>query len=174
MVIRNFHRWVSIVIAAPLLVIISTGLLLATRSFNPWMQPTYQHGSNELKVTFEQILKAAKSVPKAHIRNWGDVSQIDIRPRTAFVRVRSKTGHWEIQIDGATGKVLGVAKRRVSWIMAIHQGATFGRVVRYGIFLPSACGLLFLWISGLILFYRHLRMRRRHMSRRSAKGKQVP
>lgn len=154
---RNFHRWVSVAITLPLLIIIVTGIMLQARTFIPWMSPSYKPGSTELNVTFPQILEAARTVPQARIHDWKDVSQIDVRPTTALVRLRSKTGNWEIQIDGDSGEVLSVGQRRVSWIMALHQGANFGNFVRYGIFLPSSLGLFFLLVSGIVLFFRHWR-----------------
>lgn len=149
--------------ALPFLVTLLTGLLLTTRGYNTWMQPSYQAATSpELKVSFDQILSAVRSVPEARIRSWADVHQIDIRPGIAQIRVRSKFDHWEVQVDGATGAVLQAKKRRVSWITSLHEGAAFGPQIRYGVFFPSALGVLLLTITGLVLFFQpYLRARRR-------------
>jgi uncharacterized iron-regulated membrane protein len=150
---RTLHRWLSILIALPFLVILLSGLLLASRSFLPWMDPgVVKPEARQLAATFPQILSSVKSAPEAGMQSWEDVSQIDIRPATGLIRVRAKKGHWEVQIDGKTGAVLRVGQRRVSWFTSLHQGALFGPYVRYGIFLPSSFALFFLFVSGLWLF----------------------
>jgi len=150
---RKWHRWVSIFIAIPFLIIVVTGLLLASRGFNTWVQPTYPTLKSELKVTFPQILEIVKTVPEANINSWKDISQIDIRPDTGNIRVRSKN-MWELQIDGATGAISNSAVRRVSWLTSIHEGAQFGPWVRYGIFFPSSLCVFFLLISGVAIFFQ--------------------
>jgi uncharacterized iron-regulated membrane protein len=150
---RIWHRWVSVVVAFPFLVIVSTGLILSTRAYNTWMQPRYAASSSpELHVTFPQMLAAVRTRPEAKMLSWDDVSQIDVRPKNGQIRVRSKHDHWEVQLDSATGEVLGVAQRRVSWFVSLHEGALFGPWVRYGIFFPSAFGVFFLLVSGLWIF----------------------
>lgn len=158
---RIWHRWVSVITALPFAIVLVTGLLLASRGFFPWMQPVYPSTSGGgLKVGFSQILEATRSVPEAGIASWEDVAQIDVRPRTGQIRVRAKRDHWEVQIDGSTGAVLGAGKRRVAWFTSLHEGAFFGDTVRYAIFFPSALGALFLLLSGLVLFLApHLRRR---------------
>lgn len=151
--LRKWHKWVSIVIAIPFLIILSTGILLATRGFNTWVQPAYPPLKSKLSISFDQILEAARAVPEANIKEWKDVSQIDIRPDTGNIRVRSKN-MWELQIDGATGVVNNSAVRRVSWLVSIHEGAEFGKYVRYGVFFPSAVAVFFLLVSGVLIFFQ--------------------
>lgn len=133
---------------------------MASRGFNTWVQPNYPPLKSELKITFEQILETAKSIPEAKISTWKDVSQIDIRPDTGNIRVRSKN-LWEIQIDGATGAINNSGIRRVSWLTGLHEGAQFGPWVRYGIFLPSSIAVFFLLLSGVAIFFQPLIHRRK-------------
>lgn len=151
---RKWHRWISLLVALPFFVTLTTGLLLATRGFNTWVQPSYPPLHTTLKISFDQILHAAQSAPEAGIKSWDDISQIDIRPATGNIRVRAKTSQIEIQIDGETGKITGQGLRRVTWLMTLHEGAYFGSLIRYGLFLPSALGVLFLLISGLWIFFQ--------------------
>lgn len=153
--LRKWHRWVSIIIALPFLITILTGILLASRGFNAWVQPQYPPSKAELKISFDQILEAAKSVPETKITNWKDISQIDIRPKNGQIRVRAKN-LWEVQIDGSTGAVLGAGIRRVSWLVSLHEGAEFGPWVRYGVFFPSAIAVFFLLVSGVAIFFQPL------------------
>ncbi|WP_413291162.1 PepSY domain-containing protein [Bdellovibrio sp. HCB337] len=158
--LRKWHKWVSIVIAIPFLITLISGILLATRGFNTWVQPNYPPLKSKLVLSFDQILTAARTVPEAKIVEWKDVSQIDIRPDTGNIRVRSKN-MWELQIDGATGEINSSAVRRVSWLVSIHEGAEFGKYVRYGIFFPSALCVLFLLISGVAIFFQPYLNRRK-------------
>jgi len=120
------------VIALPLVLIVGSGLLLASRGFVTWMQPVYPSPvAAELLLTFPQMLAAVQSVPQARMQKWGDISQIDIRPKTGLIRLRSKYDHWEVQLDPATAAVLGVGQRRVAWYTSLHQGSLFGEGVRY-------------------------------------------
>ena len=132
---------------------------MASRGFNPWVQPKYPTLNVQLKISFEDILRISKSVPGPQINSWDDVSQIDIRPKNGSIRVRTKIDQWEIFLNGETGEVVNVGKRRNSLLSSIHEGAYFGPIVRYGIFFPTALGLVFLLLSGaflLIKTYTHL------------------
>jgi uncharacterized iron-regulated membrane protein len=158
--LRKWHRWVSIVIAIPFLITVVTGILLASRGFNTWVQPQYPAVNSSLKISFDEVLAAAKTVPEAQISDWKDVSQIDIRPGSGNIRVRSKN-MIEIQIDGATGKIMGAKPRRVSMLVSLHEGAEFGPWIRYGIFFPSAICVFFLLLSGVAVFFQPLIARRK-------------
>lgn len=149
---RKWHRWVSVAITLPFFITLVTGITLATRSVNPWVQPQYLATKSDLTISFPKILEAARSVSEAQIETWADVSQIDIRPSSGNIRIRAKHTQWEIQVDGETGKVTGTGIRRFSWLVSLHEGAYFGPIVRYGIFFPSAMGVLFLLISGVFLY----------------------
>ena len=151
---RKWHRTISILISLPFVIILVTGILLTSRGYVSWLEPKSVHAIGPITISFEQILAAAQSVPQAKINTWGDVSQIDIRPSTAKIRIRSKLNNWEIQIDPQSAKVLAAAERRVGFITALHEGAYFGPVVRYGVFAPAAVGVLFLLISGWFLILK--------------------
>ena len=152
-------------ITLPFLITVLTGITLATRGFNTWVQPKNLPLKSELKITFPEILAAVQTVPEAQIQTWKDVSQIDIRPDAGNIRVRSKHTHWEIQVDGQTGQVVSHGIRRFSWLVAIHEGAYFGPIVRYGIFFPSAVGVFFLLVSGIALYFQpFLKNRKKGMS----------
>ena len=149
---HKWHRVISIFIALPFLLTITTGILLISRSFNPWVQPRDRIESrSELKISFAQILESAKTVPEAQVQSWQDISQIEARPANGSIHVRTKT-QWDIQVDGATGQVLTNGYHRLSLLTALHEGAYFGKIVHFGIFLPMALGVLFLLISGVVIY----------------------
>lgn len=153
--LRNWHRWISIIVALPFSIIVVTGLIMTTRGFNTWVQPDYPEFNAALKLDFDDILKIVQKVPEANILTWKDVSQIDVRPSAGNIRVRSKTLNWEVQINGETGLITSSAPRRQSLLVSIHEGAYFGPLVRYGVFLPSSIGVFFLLLSGIYLLLKH-------------------
>lgn len=164
---RLFHRWASVAIAVPLLLVILTGMLLLLKKESGWIQPASQRGSSqELALGFEQILEIAKTVPEARIGSWDDIDRLDVRPTKGMVKVRAEN-RWEIQIDTRTGEILQVAYRRSDLLESLHDGSFFHDKVRLWVFLPSAVLLLGLWLSGIYLFVLHIYYGRK--SRRSRK-----
>ena len=166
---RKAPRWISILIAAPLLVVICTGILLLVKKQVGWIQPTTQPGSADSpSITFDQILETASGVTQAQIQDWSDIDRLDVRPQKGIVKVRSKN-RWEIQIDTHSGDVLQVAFRRSDLIESIHDGSWFHENAKLAIFLPTAVLVLFLWVSGIYLFWlpHQVRISRRHRKAKS-------
>ena len=150
---RVFHRWGSLVVSLPVLLVIVTGVVLLLKKESGWIQPPTQKGcSKELSVDFDTILKVAQSVPEAEINSWEDVDRLDVRPSKGMLKVRGKN-RWEIQIDTSTGQVLQVAYRRTDFIESLHDGSVFHKNSKLWVFLPSAVVLLILWITGMYLFF---------------------
>lgn len=168
---RVFHRWASVVIALPLLLVIGTGVLLLLKKDVAWIQPPTQRGSTgELGITFDQVLASAKTVPEAGIEGWSDIDRLDVRPSKGVIKVRAEN-RWEIQIDAVTGNVLQVAYRRSDLIESIHDGSFFSDGVKYFVFLPSAIVLLVLWLTGIYLFAQPLLAKSRKKKRKAEAAK---
>lgn len=162
--LRKWHRWISILVTVPFSITVVTGIILATRGFNTWVQPAsvdLPRISNDqaLGISFAEILQLTKQVAEAEINSWKDVAQIDIRPDKANIRVRSRVTNWEIQIDGVNKKIVHHGPRRFAWLVAMHEGAYFGKHVRYGVFFPSAIGMFLLLISGVYLYFVYYKSR---------------
>lgn len=158
---RKTHYWGSIISALPILIVIITGILLLLRKDIDWIQPPTMKGQGTIPtIAFSQILKSSKSIEKAEINSWNDISKLDIRPKKGIIKVKSKN-RWEIQLDHQTGDVLQVAYRRSGLIESLHDGTFFHKYVSLGIFLPSAILLLILWITGLYMFIKPLLNKRK-------------
>ena len=149
---RDLHRWASILIALPMLIVVVSGLILQLKKEIPWIQPATLVGSRgELILDFDNILEISKSVPEALVGSWGDVDRLDVRPGKGVLKVRCKN-QWEIQIDTKSGNILQVAHRRSDLIESIHDGSFFDDSFRLWVFLPAGVILLIVWATGIYLF----------------------
>lgn len=145
---RRFHFWAALIIFLPVCVVIGSGILLQVKKEFDWIQPPTQKGSERTpSITFNEILTVAQSVPDAEIKSWADIDIIDVRPNKGSIKIRSNN-HWELQIDGVTGKVLSSTYRRSDMIESIHDGTFFHQHARLWLFLPAAIILFFMWLSG--------------------------
>ena len=159
--IRKIHYWISPFIFIPILIILSTGILLQLKKQSDWIQPPIQQGvSNIPSIEFEEMLEAAKSIPEAEINSWDDIDRIDVRPEKGISKIRSNN-QWEIQIDNQTNEILLVEYRRSDIIESIHDGSFFTDYVKFGWFLPTAILLIFMSISGIYMFLLPLFMKRK-------------
>lgn len=149
---RWLHRWGSILIALPILLVITTGIVLQLKKQVAWVQPPSQRGSAaEPTLAFDRILEIARTVPEAGITGWGDIDRLDVRPSKGMLKVRAKN-RWEIQLDAASGDILQVAYRRSDLIESLHDGSFFHDQVKLWLFLPATIVLLGLWLTGIYLF----------------------
>ena len=166
--VRKLHYWVSIGIALPALVLIGSGLLLQTKKHWSWVQPAEQRGSGTSpQITLDDLMLRLVSEPALGVAGWEDVNRIDLRPGRGMAKVLLHSGS-EIQIDLGTGRILQHAYRRSGLIESIHDGSFFGGDwTKLGLFLPTGLLLLFLWGSGLFLFWIPLAAKRRRARQRA-------
>ncbi|GAA6138040.1 hypothetical protein NBRC116583_17870 [Arenicella sp. 4NH20-0111] len=149
---RLTHKWLSIVIAIPLLVVFVTGILLLTKKEFAFIQPPTAKGQSSIpSVRFDQVLSIANTVESAQISSWGDIDRLDVRPSKGIIKIRS-VNLIEIQIDIATGEILHVAKRRSDFIESIHDGTFFEKNANLWLMLPVAIIALVMSITGIIMF----------------------
>jgi uncharacterized iron-regulated membrane protein len=149
---RKLHRWGSIAVALPFLVVLVTGLLLQLKKQLPWVQPPEQRTANTVPMlSMDRILEVARSVPEAQVSDWSHIDRLDVRPGKGIVKVAA-TNHWELQLDLASGELLQSAYRRSDLIEQLHDGSWFHDAAKLWIFLPSAVVVLGLWVTGIYLF----------------------
>ena len=166
---RLAHRWGAVLIAAPVLVVILSGLLLQLKKQSDWVQPPTARGSGGVPtLSFAEILAAAAAVPEAQVSSWDDVDRLDVRPSGGIVKVRCEN-RVEVQLDAATAEVLRVAVRRSDVIEAVHDGSWFHDAAKLWVFLPSGLALLGLWLTGIVLYVHPILARRRNRRRRAAR-----
>lgn len=132
---------------------IISGILLQWKKHVDWIQPPAQTGSGiRPELSFDSLLTVLALNPKTKITSWQDVERIDVRPSKGMAKVTSVNGY-ETQVDLKTGEILQVAYRRSDIIEAIHDGSWFHEYAKLGLFFPAALGLLFLYVSGLLLYF---------------------
>jgi uncharacterized iron-regulated membrane protein len=165
---RRIHYWAAFAAAAPLLVMIASGLLLQTKKHWSWVQPAEKRGTpGPPRASLDDLLRAAMSRPDLGVRGWDDVTRIDIRPDRGLAKLTLR-GSMEVQVDLGSGEVLQTAVRRSDLIESVHDGSFFGGDwTKLGLFLPAGIVLLVLWMTGLWMWWvpfvkkRRLRARRR-------------
>lgn len=172
---RKIHRWGSILIAIPFLIVLISGLFLQLKKDVAWIQPESQEGVSTVpSISFDKILASAKSIPEAQISSWDDIDRLDVRPDKGMVKVRANN-HWEIQIDTQTGEVLQAEYRRSDIIEMMHDGSWFHESAKLWIFLPTGIIVTALWITGIYMFFipylnkRRNRIRKEHLQEDSVK-----
>ena len=167
---RKVHYWTAAISALPVLVILTTGLLLQLKKQLAWVQPPERRGIGKTPTrSLDELLAAVRSVPAHREATWESVSRMDVRPSKGIAKVTLKDD-WEVQVDLETGKVLQSAYRRSDIIETLHDGSFFHEKVKLWVFLPSAAVLLTLWVTGIYLFALPLYMnwsRRRNEQRAS-------
>ena len=150
---RKIHKWGSVIIALPLLIVIVSGILLLLRKEFSYIQPTTLKGiAITPSISFEQILAQATTIKEAKIQTWQDIDRLDIRPNKGVIKIRAKS-QWEIQLDSQSAKILQVAYRRSDFIESLHDGTFFHKNANLWLMLPNAIILLILSITGLLLFF---------------------
>lgn len=162
---RSLHRWIGVIASLFLLLIAGTGFLLATKKTTDWIRPLERKGtpveSLSAVVSVHDAAEAAFALGLPMLKDKGDIDRIDYRPKSNVFKVVSKTGYKEVQVDGATGKVLNVADRNDQFIEQLHDFSWFHDLAhQYG--LPVvALGLLFLAGSGIGIFFVPIVRRRK-------------
>jgi len=162
---RKAHHWVSFALAAPLLVIICTGVLLQMKKHWAWVQPVEHRGTGTVPaITLDQVLASIiAGAPELGVTSWSDVDRLDVRPGRGVAKVTLKN-RWEVQVDLGTGRLMQTAYRRSDLIESIHDGSIFlGDWTKLGLFLPAGVALLFLWVTGMwMVWVPFIGKRRRH------------
>lgn len=172
---RRIHYWLTLLVAIPLLIVVSTGLMLQVKKQWTWVQPPEKKGSGKVPaISFEEMLKRVQSHQGFEEFQWQDVQRIDVRPSKGITKLLLR-GDWEMQLDSISGEILQVAIRRSDWIESLHDGSYFlGDYTKLGLFLPAAVGLLLMLLSGVWLFWHPIAAKRKKRKLKSQASKPSP
>ncbi len=151
---RKLHRWGAVGFAIPMMIVITSGLLLQLKKELHWIQPPTQKGSAPDRLTtlsVADIVDAASADPASGIASWEDVKRIDVQLSKGVAKLQGPD-NVEVQVDLADGSVLQVATRRSDVIESLHDGSFFADFAKLWIFLPSGIALFGLWLTGAWLW----------------------
>jgi uncharacterized iron-regulated membrane protein len=168
---RATHRWIGVFAALFLIVISSTGFLLANKDRFGWLRPPEVKGAtivNEAEiVSVERAVRAAFAKGNPNLKSLKDVDRVDYRPKSNIFKVISKEGYVEMQVDGKTAEVLSVSFRNDQLSEDIHDFSFFGDLLHAWLLPVVALGLLTLGLTGIGLFFTPVvrRWRFRRMKR---------
>lgn len=154
--LRVIHRWVGIVGSLFFLSMSVTGFLLATKGTFGWIRPPEMDGARvdslARVVSVDHAARAAFAVGLPKLAERGHIDRIDYRPKSNVFKVVSKEGYHEVQVCGATGKVLQVASRVDQLAEDVHD-LSFVHEGLHAYWLPVvACLLFYLSSSGIVMF----------------------
>lgn len=131
-IIRNFrlvHRISGIVLVVFVLFIGITGIMLGWKKHSGgYLLPKTQHGTSTefsqwkpLHVLHSKALQVLADSVSTDLN--AELSRVDIRQQKGVVKFVFDTHLWEIQLDGATGNLLSLSKRRSDLIENFHDGS---------------------------------------------------
>ena len=131
---RLLYRWLAMVIALPMLLVIITGIFLQVRKPIDWIQPPTFKSSQKYQpvVTLEQVLTEVKSVPEMKVNDWSDIKLLDLRPKKGVIKVRNYR-ELETQVDATTGEILQTALRRNDFVVKMHDFSAWNARLWFGI-----------------------------------------
>jgi uncharacterized iron-regulated membrane protein len=158
---RNWHKWVGISVAFFMLITAATGLLLGWKKNIDLLQPPTRTGTtSDLRkwISFESVVVRANHALDSLAIPLTGLEKLDVRTDKGIIKI-IYLHHWEVQMDGQSGKIFSVAKRHADWIEHIHDGSIIsdGFKLLYTNYL--GWGLLILSLTGFWLWYGPRRMR---------------
>ncbi|WP_295232680.1 PepSY-associated TM helix domain-containing protein [Sediminibacterium sp.] len=174
-ILRNFrklHRITGALLFVFFFIIAITGSLLGWKknSGGLIMAKSYKGSSTQLKdwLSIDSLYQNACTYLKDSVSNSlsTEIDRIDIRKDKGMVKFVFANHFTGLQIDGATGQILHVEKRRADYIEKIHDGSIidfyFGWDGYFKLVYTSIMGLalILFTITGFWLWYGPKRMRK--------------
>lgn len=166
--LRALHKTIGLIACLFLLVISATGFFLAMKSRFAWIRPETQSGAEMVSLasaqSLEAIAQAAYAAGSPHLKSIDDVDRFEYHVDKNVMKLTSKDGYAEVQVDVATGKVLSVGTRNDQLLEDIHDMSYFADWV-HGYGLPVIALFLFvLALTGICLYFvpvfRRMKFRR--------------
>ncbi len=152
---RKYHRIVSLIVVLPFALVLITGIILQLRQQFEVLQPKavkMERIEGKTLLSLDEMVQMSGEKPE-------NIEQVVWRPGKFHLAMRLSDGR-EIQMHPQTGEILKNAKRYTNILIDLHQGSFFTQWGQYLIFFPAALGLLFLTISGMVIYpWRKQRVR---------------
>ncbi|MDX9940994.1 MAG: PepSY domain-containing protein [Bacteroidales bacterium] len=174
---RQIHRVTASLLFLFFFLMGITGILLGMKKHSGELiqDKTYQGSSTELAewLPLDSLYASACKVFRDSISPSLPLTleRMDVRMDKGMVKFIFEKGFWGIQVDGATGELLHIERRRSDFIEMIHDGSIIDHYlgIRNGLFkliysTIMGLALLLFTITGFWLWYRPRQLRRKKNS----------
>ncbi len=165
---RKLHRILGLVLATFLLISAVTGLLLAWKKDVAWIQPVTERGQTKSLdnwLPLPELETRAITALKNDMPNLAtlELDRMDLRPGKGMAKMLFTEQNLEVQIDGVSGEILSIGKRRSDWIESLHDGSIISDLFKLISMNFLGVGLVILLSSGFWLWLgpRKIRFSRR-------------
>lgn len=171
---RKVHRTTGALLFIFFFLTAITGLTLGwKKNSGGYILPeSYKGSSTELRnwISFDSLHAIACGIARDSISPTLslELERIDARPDKGMVKFVFMEGFWGIQLDGATGKLLHIERRRSDFIENIHDGSlidhffeTKNEIFKLIYTTIMGISLLLFTITGFWLWFGPKRMRRK-------------
>ena len=177
---RSVHRTTGALLFVFFFFVACTGLLLGWKKDTGGviLAKTYQGTSADLKDWLPIHVLHQKAVGVMRESVSPDLSleldRIDVRPDKGVVKFVFVEHYWGVQLDGATGEVLHIERRRADFIENVHDGSVLDYLAGTGgqikLAYTSVMGLALLTftLTGFWLWYGPKRFRAKSKYHRHA------
>lgn len=172
-IFRKIHRSVGVFLFVFFFIVSISGLLLGWKKHSGGtIHPkSYKGSSTNLKdwLPIDSLHTIACSVFRDSVSSdlSLELERIDIRKDKGMVKFVFVDHFWGIQLDGSTGQLLQIEKRRSDFIEKIHDGSildyyfgTTGEQIKLVYTSVMGIALLTFTITGFWLWYGPIRMRK--------------
>lgn len=176
-IFRRVHRVTAIILFLFFFVMATTGILLGLKKHSGELlqAKSYEGTSTNFKdwLPMDSLYSNACRAFRNSVSSTlpAKVDRIDVRKDKGMVKFIFERGFWGIQVDGATGTILRVERRRSDFIEMLHDGSIVDYLVGSGSGLfkliynmVMGIALLLFTITGFWLWYGPKRMRRKKIS----------
>ena len=129
---RKIHRISASFLFAFFFFIAISGTLLGWKKHsNGFLLPETQIGTTtDLKqwISLDSLYAIASNAHFEMMFEKGVVDRMDVRPDKGIIKFTFSNSYLEIQIDGASGSILGHQTRRSDFIEQIHDGSIIDKI----------------------------------------------
>ncbi len=166
---RQIHRITGISLILPFLILSLSGILLGWKKQSTWIQAANINGTSRVLTDWLPLDSLHKlAVNYLHAEISPDLSteldRIDVRKKHGIIKFNFSECYWSIHLDGATGALLQLERRRSDFIEHLHDGSIIDRLLgttngQFKLLYMTLLGmalLLFLY-TGFWLWYWRLR-----------------
>ncbi|MEZ6037369.1 MAG: PepSY-associated TM helix domain-containing protein [Planctomycetota bacterium] len=149
------HRWLGVAAGVLLgLCAITGGLLLLKKDFAALQPPIVRgvDGPPEQLRPLAEVYAAVFALGVPELQSEQDIDRIDFRPEKRVHKVISRHGDVEVQVCAITLRTSGPNVRRSDWLERLHDGSWAGEWMHGAVMPVVAVVLLFLAISGYVMW----------------------